>query len=529
MLSISKYLFAGKAIILTLIMISFSFAQSERSRLPSGELVELKLPSSNKVIVKLMFRNGSICDHAGKEGLTNLTANLITQSGTREFSFADIQDKIYPMAASYYSNVDKEVSIFTFSVHVDWLDEFYPILKGLILNPSFDESDFQRVKSNQQNYVDQVIRASSDEEYSKMVLEDFLFRGTNYQHMVEGKTESVKSITLDDVKSHYKKFFTKNNLMIGIGGNYSEEFLNKLKADIGNLPDTNPEIPETPEVEMPDGIHVEIISKDGAFGSAIFTGFPIDITRSKDEFAALMVANSYLGEHRKSYGQLYQKIREARSMNYGDYSYIEWYENGGGNMLPPSGVPRSSNYFSLWIRPVQIAKQLKMQYEELNEVKVGHALFALRMTVREVDKLVNEEISQEDFEATREFLKSYIKLYISTPADQLGYLMDSKFYGRQDYIKELDKLLSEVTREDVNNAVKKYLQVENMYIAIVTDKSEAEPLANALKNNDPSPMSYSNLVKENLPKEILAEDEEVAKYKLNINSVKIVNSGDTFK
>jgi zinc protease len=509
-----------KTLFLSLIMITLSFAQ---------EIVELKLPNSNKVVIKMMFQNGSICDPAGKEGLTALTANLITQGGTGELSYSDIQDKIYPMAASYFGNVDKEISIFTFAVHVDWLEEFYPILKGLITNPSFSESDFQRVKANQQTYVDQVIRSSSDEEYSKMLLEDLLFRGTKYQHMVEGKTESVKSITLEDVKNHYKNFFTENNLTIGITGNYPAEFLLKLKKDVAELSDTKPEIPEAPKIQNPKGINVEIISKDGAFGSAIFTGFPIDITRSKDEFAALMVANSYLGEHRKSYGKLYQKIRELRSMNYGDYSYIEWYDNGGGNMLPPSGVPRNINYFSLWIRPVQIAKQLQGQYEELKDLKLGHAMFALRMAIMEVDKLIKDGISQEDFEATRTFLRSYMKLYISTPTEQLGYIMDSRFYGREDYIKEMDQLLAKLTKEDVDNAVKKYLQVENMYVTIVTDQSEVEALANALKNNESSPMSYSNLVKENLPAEILSEDEEVANYKLNINSVKITNSADTFK
>jgi len=93
----------------------------------------------------------------------------------------------------------------------------------------------------------------------------------------------------------------------------------------------------------------------------------------------------------------------------------------------------------------------------------------------------------------------------------------------------MDALLAKLTREDVNNAVKKYLQVKNMDIAIVTDVSEAEPLAEALKNNEYSPMSYSNFVKENLPKEVTAEDEEVANYKLNINSVKVINSEDMFK
>ena len=123
-----KFHFAVKSIFLSLIMLTFSFSQ---------EVVELNLPNSNKVVIKLMFTNGSISDPAGREGLTQLTSSLITQGGTGELSFSDIQDKIYPMAASYSSSVDKEVTIFTFSVHEDWLDEFYPIVKGLILNPSF--------------------------------------------------------------------------------------------------------------------------------------------------------------------------------------------------------------------------------------------------------------------------------------------------------------------------------------------------------------------------------------------------------
>lgn len=509
-----------KALIISILISGFIMAQ---------QIVELKQPNSSKIVVKFMFTNGSVTDAAGKEGLTYTTAQLITQGGTGNLTYSDIQDKIYPMAADYFSLVDKEVVTFAFLFHKDWIEEFYPIMIGLITNPSLSQADFDRVKKNQQAYVDQVIRASSDEEYSKKALEDFLFRGTNYQHMVEGKTASVGAITLDDVKNHYKNFFTKNNLMIGIAGSYPESFLEKIKNDIANLPDIKPVIPEVPKIKMPDGIDVEIISKDGAFGSAIFTGYPLDITRANDDFAALMVANSYLGEHRKSYAKLYQVIREERSMNYGDYSYIEWYHNGGGNMVPPSGVPRHSNYFSIWIRPVQIAKQLRMQYPELDSVKIGHAHFALRMALREMDKMIKNGLSQEDFEATRAFLKSYIRLYIKSPEQQLGYLMDSKFYGRENYIEELSGLLSELTLDDVNNAINKYFQIEDMKITIVTDVSEAEPLAKSLRENLPSPMSYSNIVKAGLPEEVLKEDEATEDFKLNVKNVTIINSADTFK
>jgi zinc protease len=121
-----------------------------------------------------------------------------------------------------------------------------------------------------------------------------------------------------------------------------------------------------------------------------------------------------------------------------------------------------------------------------------------------------------------------MKLYVQTPEKQLGYLMDSRFYGRTNYINEMDALLSKLSVEDVNAAIKKYWQTQNMFVTIVTDVSEAENLAENLKSNAPSPMSYANSLKETLPEEILQEDEMVATYKINVKQVKIVDSESTF-
>jgi hypothetical protein len=68
-----------------------------------------------------------------------------------------------------------------------------------------------------------------------------------------------------------------------------------------------------------------------------------------------------------------------------------------------------------------------------------------------------------------------------------------------------------------------------MNIVIVTDKSEAEPLAKSLQENAPSPMSYSNSLKSSLPPAIFEEDKIVETYPLKVNSVKIINSDETFR
>jgi zinc protease len=151
------------------------------------------------------------------------------------------------------------------------------------------------------------------------------------------------------------------------------------------------------------------------------------------------------------------------------------------------------------------------------------------MVIKEMDSLIQNGLSEADFNLTRDFLRSYIKLYIQGPEKQLGFLMDSRFYGRKDYISEMDQLLAKLTVADVNNAVKKYWQTKNMNIVIVTDKTEAEPLAKSLQENTPSPMTYSNTLKSALPAEIFEEDKIVEAYPMQVKTVRIINSDETFR
>ena len=493
----------------------------------SQEIIELPM-TSTKVVVKVSFKNGSMSDPEGKEGLTNLTADVLTESGSEKYTKSEIDDLIYPMAARYWSFTDKEMTTFTFEVHKDFLDKFYDIFSSLLLSPTFEQKDFDRVKSNTEVFVTQQIKASSDEEFSKMALEEQLFAGTRYAHMKAGTINGLANITRDDVVSHYKNFFTKNNVTIGVAGSYPKSFVDKLKADINKLSDVTPNIPELGEVTMPDGINVQLVPKPNNLGTAIYTGYPLNINRASEDWPAMMVVNSYLGEHRKSYSKLYQLIREQRSMNYGDYTYIEWYQSGGSNQLPLTGFPRSQNYFAVWIRPVQTAMSLKSQYPELGDIKIGHAHFAMRMAINEIERVKKEGLTKEEFDLTKQFLRSYMKLYIQTPEKQLGFLMDSKFYGMADYIGEMDKKLAALTLEQVNTAAAKYLQTENMYITMITDTAEAEPLKESLLKNMKSPMTYSNIIKESLPAEVFELDAKVEAYPLNVKKVDIIQPADLF-
>ena len=231
-------------------------------------------------------------------------------------------------------------------------------------------------------------------------------------------------------------------------------------------------------------------------GTAISFGFPIPVTRSHADWPALLVVESYFGQHRNSNSYLYKRLRQIRGLNYGDYAYIEYFPRGMFQFAPDPNLGRQQQIFQVWIRPV--------------EPKNG--LFALRTALYELRKLVAQGISKEDFEATRQFLTKYVNVLTKTQDAQLATRSTAAFTEYRpltDYVRER---LAKLTVEDVNRAMKKYLQADNVQIVVVT--KDAEAFRTAALDGQPSPISYTAPP----AKEILEEDKIIENYNLVFNT-----------
>jgi zinc protease len=238
---------------------------------------------------------------------------------------------------------------------------------------------------------------------------------------------------------------------------------------------------------------VEILDKSTR-GVAISLGFPIEVTRSHPDFPALSVARSWLGEHRSSMSHLYQRIREVRGMNYGDYAYIEAFPGGMFQFYPSPNTARRAQIFEIWIRPVV----------------PENAHMALRIATHELEKLVAGGLSQADFEATREYLMKNVFVLTATQNQQVGYALDSAFYGTPEYTKSMRDALRKLTVDDVNRAVRKHLQARNMFVVMIAD--DAEGLKDGLVTDRFSPIQYDA----DKPAELLEEDKQIGARKLGV-------------
>jgi zinc protease len=190
------------------------------------------------------------------------------------------------------------------------------------------------------------------------------------------------------------------------------------------------------------------------------------VTRSHPDFAALSIARVWLGEHRASSGQLYQRIRQVRGMNYGDYAYIEAFPRGMFQFVPDPNIARQQQIFEIWIRPVVPVN--------------GH--MALRIAINELQQLIDKGLSKADFESTRQYLMKNVFVMTARQDQQLGYALDSKWYGTGEFTRSMRDALQTLTVEQVNAAVKKHLTAKDLSVVIITKDAQGMKQARATRS-----------------------------------------------
>ncbi len=472
--------------------------------------VLLAVPTEPTISFSVAFRVGSQNDPVGKEGLAYLTGEMLADASTENNRYEEILEKLYPIASSYRIRVDREMTTLAGRTHRDNIDIFSSLFTDAYLLPAFDDSDFQRIKADTINYLENALRYSSDEELGKAALNQLIFAGTQYAHPPEGTVDGLNSVTLADVRSFYEQYFTADSATFALSGGFDDALVETLEASMADLPtgDAQP----APPVSPPDwaGQQIVLVDKPDADASISF-GFPIDVHRGERDFYALWIANSWLGEHRNQASHLFKVIREARGLNYGDYSYIEAYPEGGQRSMPPVNVARQQQFFEVWIRTLPNHQ----------------AHFALRAAIRELALLVDEGLTAEEFELTRSFLKKYLLHFAKTSDERLGYAVDDRFYGIEGdgHLVRFRQLLDEITLDEVNAAIRRHLRADNLKIAIVT--GDAEALAQALSTDAPSPLDYESPK----PQSVTDEDDNIAAFSLDISpeSVVIIPVDDMFQ
>lgn len=354
------------------------------------------------ITLRLIILTGESASPEKFPGTATFTANMLNR-GTLRLSPSEIEERIESIGGRFSTSTSPDYSMFTFTFSEEGLNESLDILSKMILQPSFSEREIVNVRRSM--FYELVRRASDPEHVAKRQLFHFLFRDHPYRKSIYNE-DVLKNINKNNLLSFFNKHYRPNNARLVLTGNLNlrtatrkvSRYLNTWqRKDKESSFISSPDPNERLKICFVDIPHEKDVT--------IYMGNIIS-PLSNDDFFPLIVLNQVLGGTPTS--RLFMNLRESKGYAYYAFSEIELFKACGLFFIKAK------------VRP-----------------EVIHA--SVMETLREIEKITQEEIPSFEIEQAKSYLIGNFPLKIETfdnlslkvaqiQAFQLGEEHWSKYY-----------------------------------------------------------------------------------------------------
>ncbi|MER2998214.1 M16 family metallopeptidase [Pontibacter populi] len=407
------------------------------------EVIGTKSDEIPTVTLQLTIAGGHRLSAAnpGKAGIASLTASMLNED-TENYTSEEFSSELDKLGSSIRIGGGAEDTYILVTALKKNLDKTLALMEERMFRPKFAQDDFDRLKKQQlEGIANQATQptAIANNVYSKLLFGE----GHIESIPTSGTTESVNSITLDDVKQFYKAYYSPSVSELVIVGDISEkeilgklDFLKKWDKKKVTLPadDKAPAIAKT---------KIYFVDKPDAAQSEIRIGYvamPFDAT---GDYYKTSLMNFALGGAFNS--RINLNLREDKGYTYGARSGF-----GGSKYTGPFTA-------SAGVRADATAASVVEFMKEINEFKTNG------ITETELQFMKNS-IGQSD-------ARKY-----ETPGQKAGFLgRILRFDLKKDYVAKQTQILNNITKKDIDALAAKYLPSDKMHIVVVGDKKTVMP------------------------------------------------------
>lgn len=406
------------------------------ARMPSGMSV-MGITNTEVPVVQfsLEMKGGQLLETPKTAGVSNMLASMMTK-GTAEKTPAELEEAIELLGASIYVNAGEEKITISGNTLAKNYAETMELVREILLEPRWEENEFELVKQKILSRLKEQKgdpNAIAQNEFKKLIYgEESIL---SYNEL--GTPETVKSLSLQDLKEYYKnKLSPLAATYLAVGDIKKNEALNAIKAISANWAPRNISFPEVPDFELPERSKVYFYDVPGAKQSVFAFGAP-SLSAKNENFYPAEVMNYRLGGGGFA-SRLTQELREGKGYTYGirsrftDRSYI-------GPFMISSGVRSNITY-------------------EAAEL------------VRDILKEYPATYSQEDLDVTKSYMIKSNARRFETLGAKLNMLREINDYGyNYEYVKDREAQVEELDVLDIQDLAKQYVNPDKMYYLIVGD------------------------------------------------------------
>lgn len=417
--------------------------QFETATLENG-LTVMVAPVDSLPLVSftLVTKGGSTLDPKPKAGLTSMTYGML-EEGAGALDALAFSDRIADLGAGFSAGADRDRG----AVSIDGLsrnaDEMLSLLADAVRRPKMGAPDFERRK---EQTLASLIRQRGSPQGLAFEMFPRLVYGEDHPfgHPPSGAVETVKTLTLEDVKAHHQKVLGPNtSALIASGDITLDEAVALAKKHFGDWDNQVPDVTDVPSVEAAPRKKVVVINKPGPQTIAI-VGRPLFGRGHPDEVATKLINEVYGGSFSS---RLNMNLREEKGYTYGASSQVA-FRRGVGVWLAYSAIRT-----------------------DVTAPGVGE-FFA------ELEQLKSDPPNEKEVERARSGIIRSLPGQFETTSAIAGAASSLFVYGLPlDYYDTLAKQYEGVPREAILAAGNAYLTPDNLRILLVGDAAKiVEPL-----------------------------------------------------
>jgi zinc protease len=400
---------------------------------------------------QIAIDGGLLMEDIGKVGVSNLMAEMLTR-GTKKKTPEQLEEAIQQLGATISVNTGIEEVTISVNTLAKNYDATLALVEEVLLEPRWDAKEFDLVKQSAISYIRQ-----QDADPNSIAQNNFnivIFGKDNIRSRnILGTTESVNSITLEDLKAYYAKAISPTVARMHVVGLLDKT---RIMASLGKL-DKNwaakkVEIPEYKTPPPPSASRVYFYDVPDAKQSVMWIGYPA-LAATDTDFYPAEIMNYILGGGGFA-SQLTQQLREGKGYTYGIDSGF-YGTKSRGSFAISSGV-RSN----VTLESAQLIKSILQDYPK--------------------------NYSAGDLATTQGFLIKSNARAFETAYAKLSMLDNISKYGwKYDYVKGREQIVKGMTVERIREMSQKYLNADKMIWLVAGDAKTQLPRLKELGFGDP--------------------------------------------
>lgn len=382
-----------------------------KTTLPNGvRIITEDMPHVRSASIGIWADVGSACERDEQRGISHLVEHMLFK-GTRRRTAREIAEQMDGVGGNLNAFTDKETTCYYAKVIDHHVPLAVDVLSDMFLHSIFDKTEILK----EQKVVLEEIKMYDDspDELIHDLFIQTMWSGSNLGAPTIGFSDSVSSITRDDLREHMRTRYAPNSVVVTAAGNIDHERIVELFAKsfenfTGSCSLPVAESPYTTPSAM-------FRHKDSEQAYLVFGAQGLSVRDERRYVVAVL--DTILGGGMSS--RLFQEIREKRGLVYTVYSFQAAYRGAGLFAIYAGTSPRNVQE-------------------------------CVNVITEQLARLREEKIEDAELHLAKEHMKGNLTLSLESTSSRMIRLGRSEFsLGRQVSTEEIEAAIDLVTAEQV--------------------------------------------------------------------------------